>query len=366
MMTPVRTLRHDDLPQVADLHERIFRRGTRNCPAGLRYYEELFWGNPWYDDDLASLVYQGPDGRIDGFLGVIPRRMSMNGRPIRVAVGTQFMVAPEQRSSLAGIALLKGFLSGPQHLSVSDLASDAGRRIWEGLGGITALLYSMHWIRPLRPFRYLMSLVKKHKLLAPLAVTSIPFCRALDAVAVRLPSGPFRRESSQPPYEEMDAGLLLSCLDEISHSYTLWPEYDDRSLKWLLRRLARLKHLGVLQKVVIRSPKKGIRGWYLYYLVPGGVSEVLQIGAKDNSIHEIVEHLFDHAWRHGAVVLAGRIEPRLAHVMSERNCLFRCRQPWTLVHSREPKLLAAVCHGQAFLTRLESEWWMRFPREEGQ
>jgi hypothetical protein len=31
-----------------------------------------------------------------------------------------------------------------------------------------------------------------------------------------------------------------------------------------------------------------------------------------------------------------------------------------LIHSRNEKLLNAIYHGDAFLSRLEGEWWMRF------
>jgi hypothetical protein len=31
-----------------------------------------------------------------------------------------------------------------------------------------------------------------------------------------------------------------------------------------------------------------------------------------------------------------------------------------MVHSNKPELLHAIHRGDAFLTRLEGEWWMRF------
>jgi hypothetical protein len=31
-----------------------------------------------------------------------------------------------------------------------------------------------------------------------------------------------------------------------------------------------------------------------------------------------------------------------------------------LVHSRDPEIMAAIHRGEAFLSRLEGEWWLRF------
>ena len=44
----------------------------------------------------------------------------------------------------------------------------------------------------------------------------------------------------------------------------------------------------------------------------------------------------------------------------ERRCLFHHRGYWMLVHAHSPELLAAIACGNAFLTRLEGEWCMRF------
>jgi hypothetical protein len=44
----------------------------------------------------------------------------------------------------------------------------------------------------------------------------------------------------------------------------------------------------------------------------------------------------------------------------KKHCLLHHRGYWTLVHSRNPDALEAIYRGDAFLTRLEGEWSMRF------
>ena len=52
--------------------------------------------------------------------------------------------------------------------------------------------------------------------------------------------------------------------------------------------------------------RERLLGWYLYYAQAGGVSEVLQIAARDGSFDRVLLRLAD-AWRHGAVAVRGRL-----------------------------------------------------------
>jgi hypothetical protein len=45
-----------------------------------------------------------------------------------------------------------------------------------------------------------------------------------------------------------------------------------------------------------------------------------------------------------------------------RRGLSHHRRYWTLIHSQQPELLDAIHRGDAFLTRLEGEWCMRFQK----
>src|SRR5213592_998905 len=70
-----------DVPRVAELHESILGGSRRlSMENRRRYLGKVFLENPWYDDTLPSLVAEEGHGRIVGFLGVLPRRMSWNGR----------------------------------------------------------------------------------------------------------------------------------------------------------------------------------------------------------------------------------------------------------------------------------------------
>src|SRR5215813_1200207 len=152
-MNPVRPFTKNDIPQVVKLFQKVFFNNDQTAPSSSKlddYFEEMFFHNPWTEEEIPSLVYETGDGAIIGFIGVIPRRMLLHGRPIRTATSMHFMVEPGSRSTLAGVQLLKTFFSGPQDLSLTDSAGAVGRKIWEGLGGATALAYSINWTRYLR------------------------------------------------------------------------------------------------------------------------------------------------------------------------------------------------------------------------
>jgi hypothetical protein len=365
-MGQLRPFVDDDISQVADLHRRIFGVRDKGSPELYRgYLHEVFLNNPWYDKSLCSLVYEEGSGKIGGFLGVMPRPMWMKGRLIRAAVSSQFIVDPESRFKLAGLQLLKAFLSGPQDLSLADEANDSSRALWERLGGSTALLYSIHWTCILRPAQYVRLRLGRRNLLGPLTFVLKPFCQVIDSVAARAADNTYYRTATSCVGEDPDVETLLKCSDVFRHPHSLRPEYDRCSLEWLLGKAAQTNGHGNFQKVAVRNAARELVGWFLYYLDRHGTGEVLQIGSKKTSAHEVLDQLFYHAWRSGAVVLRGRLEPGLMPELLAWRGLTHRRRYWTLIHSQKPDILDTIHRGDAFLTRLEGEWCMRFQKGIG-
>jgi hypothetical protein len=371
-MKPVRPFTKDDIPQVADLHRRVFKVGGKAAqqPISARlaqdyaaYFEAIFFQNPWYDEAFPSLVSQDRKGKITGFLGVLPRRMRWQGRRLHVAISSQFIVAPDQRAMGAGVLLSKAFLSGPQDLSLTDEANAVSRKLWEGLGGVTSLLHSLHWTRLLRPSRYVVSFFSAalggHKLTVPLRLMTKPFCNWADTMAAR--KLPRRFSQPQPEVEarELSVEGLLDCLTEFAEQRALWPEYESRSLGWVWETIARKTQWGALRMRAIYNTRDTLLGWYVYYLKPAGESNVLQLMAKKNSIEVVLEHLFYDAWRHGSLAITGRAEPQFMPALVDKYCLFN-GGPWVLLHSHDSHLLQSIQQGDALLSKLEGEWCIRF------
>jgi hypothetical protein len=360
-MATIRVLVEDDIPAAAALFGRVYPdNGWTSQAACEAYFREMLFDNPWCDPELPSWVAE-EDGRISGFYAVMPRRMSLRGRPIRVAVGCQFMVDPDERDSLTALQLAKACLSGPQDLTLADGANDLSRRMWVGIGGIAPLLYNLHWTRPLHPARYVLSLLEERGALPrPLTFAARPVGVLADALATRLRPNRFYRETTDLVEDALDPATMLANLPDIMAGNALQPVYDARSLAWLLDQTARKTRHGTLRSRAVRDSSGRVIGWFLYYILKGGVSEVVQIAARNGWFDRVLQRLLADAWRHGVAALRGRLEPRFVQELSDRHCWLRREGSWTLAHSRHADVIAAIQQGDAFLSRLEGEWWLRF------
>ena len=369
-MRGIRVLVEADLPQVAALHSRVYKSTTRSSPQALEsYFRQILLQNPWYDAELPSLIYE-ETGQVVGFMGIIPRRMCLDGRPLRMAVACQLCVDPDRRNSLAAFHLLQEYMRGPQDVALTDGASSLVYRIWQKLGGETLPLYNLYWVKPLRPARTILALYSRSKSVQtgkrdPSGL--VPQFTGMLCDLADLVITPLVKRSEQPSdeleTEELDAATLLSCLSQFTANYVFRPQYDLHGMEWLLDQAAKKTMPGPLQSVLVRRKEGRPAGWYLYYLHKTGLSEVLQIGAREDSIGLVLNHLFDHAQRRGAVALHGRIEPRFIQALSDHYCVFHGRASKFLIRAENPRVKAALLAGDAFLTRTEGEWWMRFTGE---
>jgi hypothetical protein len=392
-----------DAAKLGALHARVHpNSGWRSPAAYASYALEMLFRNPWVDPEIPAWVAE-ENGRLVGFLGVVPRRMRFGERVIRVAVSCSLMVDPDRRSSFAALELLRRFFAGPQDLSVADGANDASRSLWEASGGIASSLHSMHWVRLLRPAQGLLRLAGER--LRRLSVLANPVAAVVDACIARHEAGASARafaalDKNKDGYisreeardaawvsrfseldkdndgrispsefdamqdldeEPLDAAGLHESLKEIRHC-TLRPDYDLASLEWLLAQARAKRRHGSLQGCLARDRAGRVAGWFLYYL-NDGVSQVLQLGARRGSLPALLEHLAHHARSRGARALEGRMEPSLTAALQGKRVVIQNRAIWTLLHARDQSLLLPFLRGDAFFSRLEGEWWMRFAGE---
>lgn len=363
-MGRVRPFAPDDIPQVADLSwSFLYGRDGSPAPELEAYLQQLFFLSPWSDSNLPSLVYQDDKGTIVGFLGVVARRMSLEARQLLVAFGSNFIVHPRSRATPAGLQLVRAFFSGTQDLSLSDTANHASQTIWAGFGGTTAAMYGMHWSRPLRPSLYAlhaMSRFGKGTLSTALTRGSRPLCRVMDSLVTRMPPVHCRQPVLGMTDEELDVDTLLACLSASWTGYSLRPDSDRNSLIWLLDFMGQMKAYGDLRKVALRDESGKLAGCYIYYVKKDGIGEVVYVGAPGRSISKVLDHLFHDASTRGAIALHGRLDIRSARQLSGKFCFFFSGSDPLLVHSRQPELTRSFETGDAFFTRMDGEWCLKF------
>jgi Acetyltransferase (GNAT) domain len=358
----VRPFVDTDVPEVADLHRRVFHPPG---PAGngswsnayRRYFSDVFLNQAFCDGRIPSLVYEH-DGRIRGFLGVMPRRMCFNGRPVLMAVCSQFAVDAGERGQ-AGLRMLKRCLAGPQDLTITDEASDATRQMWEWCGGERVLPHSMRWIRLLRPVQWGLSMLARHRSLRVVAGALAADARMIDGLIAKLAPVAFRPMPVRGHCHELDEETFLEGLREIAVVRSLRPCYDAESARWMFDR-ARMPSAGPVRRLVVRRDNGAIAGWFVYHTTAERVADVLQIAARPEAIADVLDHVLNDAATNRAIAVSGRLEPHLMPALATRRAFLDRGNHWTLLHASDPQVRYAVQAGDSFLTRLEGEWCLRF------
>ncbi len=348
------------MDQVAALWMLCFRHEETSAPESLRrYFTDVLLDHPWYDPQLAPLVLE-QRGEIIGFIGRMARPMRFHGQPIRCAVATQLMVDPRRKQGFAALDLIRAVQSGPQDLCYSDGANDSSVMVWRRCGGEASRLWSFEWARPLRPVRYLTLRLHEHRRTRLAGRILRPVASAIDWTADRVITSDRRKDERMLIRRAASAEEMFPLVQQVSSQSEVYPVYTLQSFRWLLETAAQARSFGVMRKVMAVDDEGQPAGWFIYFVRPGGYARVLQMGAMRGQEPAVLAALFHDAVEQGAVAITGQFDSAFHTVLSNSHAIFHCRGLGVLVHARDPRLLAAIQAGDAFLSRLDGEWWMRF------
>jgi hypothetical protein len=353
-VSQIRPIELDDLGQVTALYERTMRSGSGTPPPGLApYFERTLLDYPWADPDIPSVVFEAGDNRILGFMGSHVRRLRIDERPIRMACTGTLVTDPRERQLGIGARLMRTYLSGPQDLTITDGATNVVHEMWVRLGGHALHPGSIVWTRLFRPWRAVgdmwLELRGKERLRRILR----PAWPVLDSPTTRI-TRPERPADVHA--EELTPRALVQCQAEVLGDSRLRVDYDEPFLDWLFREMAAVRTRGTLVRRLLRR-EGSLLGWYIAYLKPGGLSQVIDVKATRGRLGTVLDRLFADAWEHGADAVEGRLEPGLYEPLSSRRCWLHYGAR-ALFHSRDPEVLAAISLGRSALTRLDGEYWM--------
>ena len=357
-MTRIRNLRHDDLSQVIALYRSHLAWPNVADPDELQIaFEQVFLGEPLSDPSIPSLVFEGSDGEILGFIGSLVHRMRFEQRPIRLACSSSLVVAPKARQLGAGGLLLRKYLAGPQDLTMTDTAGSATERMWRRLGGSMYHLGSVTWLHLIHPLRAAAGLKLWHSGKHQRLPLVRPLCRPLDAVYSRFnnntdDTGDLEKHTE----EQLSSQLLIDHLRLGPQQFDLWPDYDVESLGMLFDHIGRSRSNGQLVKNFVRDARGKPLGWYIASLLPSDIYRVLGLAATPGNEELMFRHVLRSAKDVNAAAVAGRLEPWLLEIFPRRMMMFsRVR---FLIHSRNEAFCDAVRSSKALLTGLESDIWM--------
>ena len=356
----VRDLEREDLPAVAQLFQNTFRRGIPAPPPSLvEYLREILFEHPWHDEAIRSKVYVSGRGVVQGFIGVFPGRFEFDGRPLRAAFAGSMMVERPEQNPLAGARLLRAFLAGPQDISLTETANSVALGMWQKLSLRPDVGYSLNWLRVFRPATATVRIMETRwgaaGLLKPLGSLADTMSEKAGLSVLRAPapagarSTGFRDASQQ---EFRDALLALS------REYPLRPQWDDKLLDWLIGHAAQKRSFGTPSWRVGETRTGKLVGAYAYFGRPGGIAWLLQALSSPAAAGDLVDDLFSQADAQGCAGLRGAGHPWLAPELISRKTTFYGRS-YYLAHARDKELLQPIRAGQALVSGLAGENWMR-------
>lgn len=364
-MSTIRPLERSDLQKVANLLVRTFQgRQDAASPDMADYLGQLLLDMPDKDADIHSLVHEQEKGHITGFMGVFTQRMSLGGKTLRAAIGNSLAVERDAVDPMAGARLCRSFFQGPQDITISDRSNATSVSLWRGMGGDVLPLYSLDWLRVLRPaeaatFR----LRRRLRLLSP----SRPLVQGLDHLAERwarqrgrdIPEAP--RQPLRPKglvRRDADVETLSSAIRALVAEEALHPVWSDTGLSTVLAHAERKRELGQAVMQVVADAAGRPVGAYIYYLAAHGPAQVLHVLSTKAMTGPVLDLLLLDAFERGATAIGGRAQPRLIEALMDRHASFS--SPYRCVFSAsDADVLASVHGGDAVIGGLVGEFWTR-------
>ena len=198
--------------------------------------------------------------------------------------------------------------------------------------------------------------------MASLGAAAKPAAKVIDTLLSKAQASPF--SLTRPATKEVGVrgDLLLKGIEQFARSHRLRPSYDLQSVEWLLNTLRGNTHRGEFRGIGIFTPDDQFIGLCLYYLNAARVVEIMLLAARDDSRDAVLHHVIYSTWRLGGVGLIGRLEPRFLPSFADHNCLMKCGN-WAFVHAQDQELVKVINGGDAFLSPLDGELWLRSPMD---
>ncbi|MGQ7792892.1 hypothetical protein ACUN0C_10830 [Faunimonas sp. B44] len=357
-MSEIRALTADDIPSVARLFQRTFRKSDTPAAGLEAHLAEIFLHHPWQDPDIVSRVYVGQNG-VSGFIGALPARMEFEGRRVRAAIAGSLMVDAPASDPMAGARLVRTFANGPQDISITETANDLSRGLWDQLRAAVVPAGSLDWLLPFRSAAFAAALAAELKpWLRPLGLPA----RVLDPPLRALLGGSARPEKNArqsataraPASDEAFAETLIALADSVA----LRPSWTADIVAWLLRHAERKDRYGHRLCRIVTDARGTTIGAYICYTRPGGIARVLNVLARPGSELAVVACLIRQSKTDGLAGIRGRSDPRLIDALVRHDAIFVHRAS-LIVHSRDAQLLHAAQKGDALLTGIAGETWSR-------
>jgi len=356
----VRRATVEDMPAVGRLFQKVFRNSDE-APSGesIAYMQRVFIAPPGRQPDISSLVNEGDDGEVNGFIGILAMPFLVDGAKRHAAFAGTLMVDRRARDPLIGARLLRAFQAGQQDITLSETANEVSQNMWRRLRGTVLSDYSLEWIRVFRPAGFVIASAAMTKpALERIRFMAAPF----DYLAGRLTTFAPKAAGDMLTDRTIDDDTLVDMLIRFTAQYRVRPDWAAMDLKGMLADARRKSRYGEMFQYTVKRGETPI-GIFVYHARPGGIGHVLQIAAAPGRMQDVVDRLFFHAAQRGLAGLRGRTQPALLEALLLKNCCFIHRSA-TVALSKDAVFAECVARGDAFINGLAGETWIRLIGDE--
>lgn len=354
--TTIRDFERCDIDGVAHLFQKTFRGKSQTSPSLNTCLEQTFFQHPWDQPGIRSKVAVDEGGRLAGFIGVSPARLELEDREVLAAFAGSMMVEDPKANPLVGARLLRAFLAGPQDISLTETANATALGMWQKLGHPLEPGYSFSWMKILRPASTGVQLAERS---FPAARLVRPLGRIADrAISFVRPPQRFDGDGRKVAFRDVTKAEFGAALLVLKDQYPMRPRWDAPSLDWFLTEAEQKRSFGYPEWRVAYGPDGRPVAAYAYFAKAGGIGWVLQALSVPARTGDLVEDLFAHAREYGCASVRGAAHPWLTPALMQRRAIFLGRA-FYVAHAKDKSLLEPVKAGQALISGLAGESWMR-------
>lgn len=354
----VRPLRPSDVPAVARLFLKIFRRADRPAGADLQnYLRTLLLASPSYSETAGTQVYEQQDGRIRSALLAVPMRFVASGNIVPGRLLGVFMTDAE-REAAGAAQLILALRSRRADLAFCDSASPTSSNHLLAIGGKPIVLQNLEWSRSFRPFGALAGRFDTRFLRGK--IPSLPvLARPLDSLVRRLLPHRDVQDHGGLRVAEMPVPTFLVHAPRLIAHYAVRPLWAEEELFWLVSLAAQNTGLGTFTIRSVLDRGSAIIGCFVYYAAPGRTARVLNVLALPGREPAVLDAMFRHLDETGHVEARGRAQPALMAGLSLQRWLVFRHRAFTLALTRVPEINDAIARGDIYLGGLAGEDWSR-------
>lgn len=312
-MPEIRKFKSEDLDQLIKLYCKLFTSpANRPIEEVRRRFIRLFNEYPLCHDGISSLVHVEDNGEINGFIGVLPIHFRLKERDLLGTLLTTMMVSPDCSTMGAGSKLLRKALSQGQDFAYSDRVAANDKAIpliWKRVGGSYAWPFGFKWQFVIHPvfwfFRIKITNFTGRKFIPVRFLLNSTYL-LIKFIHNNLPSA---LNSSSPTINSISEPLTKNNIIEYftsneSHK-SIVAIHNKNEINWLIQHFDDYSSRGERISALIRSSinKKPI-GWYDAY-IKHGIVEVVSFDAKQDSAHDVFNHLLNHSNSFRAILIKG-------------------------------------------------------------